>query len=425
MKGNIQTTRLENGLTIITEKMPDVRSATLGFWFKIGSRDEPANLNGICHFIEHAVFKGTKRRLALDIAIETDKLGGNLDAFTSHEETAFLIKVVDKKLPQAFDLIADMLANPTFDEKELKRERKVIIEEIKMVEDTPEELLTELFLRDFFPKHSLGLPIEGTRKTVRTFKGEVAAQFHAENYTPENLVITCAGNVLHKQIVELANKFFENGKKKKKNPQSAIQTPQSNASILLKKKSNLEQTHLIIAVPWIDSANEKRYAASLLTSILGDGNSSRLWQTIREKRGLAYSVGTGNDSFKDCGIFSIYAGTSPEKLSEVIDLSIKELRKIKKSGVTSDELSLAKEQTISSILLGLESTAARAENLAHNEMVHGKQIPIEETLQRFEKIEAEELQAIANEFFQTEKVTLAALGNLNGLKIKRENLDVS
>ena len=293
-----------------------------------------------------------------------------------------------------------------------------------MVEDTPEELLTELFMKDFFPKHPLGLPIEGTRKTVRSFKGEIAAKFHSENYTPENLVITCAGNVSHKKLVELADKFFENGKKKK-NPQSAVRNPRSNASILLKRKRNLEQTHLIIAVPWINATDDKRYAASLLTSILGDGNSSRLWQTIREKRGLAYSVGAGNDSFKDCGVFSIYAGTSPEKLSEVIDLSIKEIRKIKKSGVTSDELNLAKEQTVSSILLGLESTAARAENLAHNEMVHRQQIPVEETLQRFEKVEAEEIQAIAHEFFQTEKITLAALGNLNGLRVKRERLDVS
>ncbi len=195
MNENIQTTRIENGLTIITEKMPDVRSATLGFWVKKGSRHEPAELNGICHFIEHAVFKGTEKRSALDIAIESDKLGGNLNAFTSHEETGFMIKVVDNKIAHAFDLIADMLTNPRFDEKEMRRERNVIIEEIKMVEDSPEELLTELFLRDFFPNHPLGLPIEGTKRTVKTFKGEVAAKFHSENYGCENILIACAGNV--------------------------------------------------------------------------------------------------------------------------------------------------------------------------------------------------------------------------------------
>ena len=426
MKENIKTTRLENGLTIITEKMPDVRSATLGFWFKKGSRDEPANLNGICHFIEHAVFKGTQKRNALDIAVESDRLGGNLNAFTSHEETAFLIKVVDKKIAPAFDLIADMLANPIFDEKEMRRERGVILEEIKMVEDTPEELLTELFLRDFFPSHAIGLPIEGTRKTVKTFKSEVAAEFHRENYTSENLVITCAGNVLHEEIAELAEKnFVKNTKTKNQKPKTKNQKPSVSNPILLKKKSNLEQAHLIIAVPWIKASDEKRYAASLLTSILGDGNSSRLWQNVREKRGLAYSVGASGDSFDDCGVFSIYAGTSPEKLAEVIDLSISEMRKIKKSGATSDELNLAKEQTIASILLSLESSSARAENLAHNEIVHGRQIPVEETLRKIENVEVEEIQAIAEEFFQTEKIALACLGNLNGLKIKRERLDVS
>ncbi len=424
MNENIKTTRLENGLTIITEKIPDVRSATLGFWIKKGSRDEPEKLNGICHFIEHAVFKGTRKRTALEIAIESDKLGGNLDAFTSHEETGFMIKVVDKKIANAFDLIADMLANPRFEEKEMRRERGVIIEEIKMVEDSPEELLTELFLKDFFPKHALGLPIEGTRKTVKTFKGEVAAKFHAENYTAENLIIACAGNVLHEEIVEMAEKFF--GKNSTdKGQRTKDKEPNYSAPILLEKKENLEQTHLIIAVPWINSASEKRYAASLLTSILGDGNSSRLWQNIREKRGLAYSVGASSDSFADCGIFSIYAGTSPEKLAEVIDISIAEMKKIKRKGVSLEELNLAKEQTAASILLSLESTAARAENLAHNEMVHARQIPVEEILQKLEAVEIEEIKAIANEFFKTERIALAALGNLNGLKIERERLDVA
>ena len=424
MKDSIQKTSLENGLIIITDKMPDVRSATLGFWFKKGSRNEPEHLNGICHFIEHAVFKGTEKRSALDIAIESDKLGGNLNAFTSHEETAFLIKVVDEKIAPAFDLIADMLANPLFDESEMRRERGVILEEIKMVEDTPEELLTELFLRDFFPKHALGLPIEGTRKTVKSFKGEIARGFHRQNYTPKNLIIACAGNVSHKEIVELAEKFFAE-RTTSKERQIKNNEPKADAPILLKKKSNLEQAHLIIAVPWINAKDEKRYAASLLTSILGDGNSSRLWQNIREKRGLAYSVGASGDSFDDCGIFSIYAGTSPEKLSEVIDLSIGEMREIKRSGVKIEELNLAKEQTIASILLSLESSSNRAENLAHNEIVHGRQIPVKETLRKIEKVELEEIQLIAKDFFQTEKIALAALGNLNGLKVKRERLDVS
>lgn len=426
MNENIKITRFENGLTIITEKMPDVRSATLGFWVKKGSRNEPENLNGICHFIEHAVFKGTEKRSALEIAIESDKLGGNLNAFTSHEETGFMIKVVDNRIAQAFDLIADMLLNPRFDEKEMRRERNVIIEEIKMVEDSPEDYLTELFLRDFFPDHPLGLPVEGTRKTVKKFKGETAAKFHRENYAPENLLIVAAGNVSHEQIVGFAQDAFAGSfSGARKSGQSAdVVLPRASNPILLKTKENLEQAHLLIAVPWIKSGDDRRFAASLLTSILGDGNSSRLWQNIREKRGLAYSVGANSDSFDDCGIFSIYAGTSPEKLAEVIDLSIAEMKKIKRKGVTEDELNLAKEQTIASILLSLESTAARAENLAHNELVHARQIPVEETLKKLEAVQTEEIKAIANEFFRTENIALAALGNLNGLKINREKLEV-
>ncbi len=425
MKDNIQTTRLENRLTILTEKMPDVRSATIGFWFKKGSRHEPEALNGISHFIEHTVFKGTERRSALDIAIESDQLGGNFDAFTSHESVGFAMKVVDKQLSKAFDLIADMLVNPTFDVKELRREQRVIIEEMKMVEDSPEDYLGEVFQREFFPHHPLGLPIEGTRKTVRSFNHEVTRNFHAQVFQPKNLVIAVAGNVEHAEIVELANKFFKTEYDSIQHPKSKIQNPLVAAPIILKKKRELEQAHLILATPWIESKSEKRYIAYLFESILGNGTSSRLWQSIREKRGLAYSVGASGISFEDCGIFTIYAGTSPKQLGEVVDLSIAELRKIKREGVSSDELSLAKEQTIASILLGLEDSGTRAANLANQEITFGKQISLDEALQKIEAVSTDEIQAIACEFFQTETIALVALGNLNGLKIERDRLSVN
>ncbi len=208
MKENIQTTRFENGLTILTDKMPDVRSVTLGFFYKKGARHEPIELSGISHFIEHTVFKGTQKRSALEIAIETDRLGGNLDAFTMHEETGFAIKVVDTQLEKAFDLLADLLVNPRFDEKELKREQKVIIEEIKMTDDSPEDYLGELFNEKLFLNHPLGLPIAGTPKTVKTFNREVTKKFHEETFNASNLIIAAAGNLEHAQIVELAEKFF-------------------------------------------------------------------------------------------------------------------------------------------------------------------------------------------------------------------------
>ncbi|MDQ3321038.1 MAG: insulinase family protein [Acidobacteriota bacterium] len=429
MKENIQTTRLENGLTILTETMPDVRSASLVFWFNKGSRHEPENLNGISHFIEHAVFKGTVKRSALEIAVEIDRLGGNFDAFTSHETTGFGIKVVDKQLPQAFDLLADMLANPRFDARELKREQRVIIEEMKMVEDTPEEFLGEIFQKSFFPNHALGLPIEGTRKTVRGFNREAASKYHAQIFQPENLVIAAAGHVEHAEIENLADKIFKVQYSKFKvqtlnTEPETLNSPSLSTPIILRKKHELEQAHLIIAAPWIRGKSEKRYAAHLLESIFGSGTSSRLWQTIREKRGLAYSVGASGMSFEDCGVFSIYAATSPEKLGEAIDLSIAELAKIKNSGVSEDELQLAKDQANASILLGLEDSGVRAGNLAQQEITHGKTIPLEETLQKIEAVAAEDIQQLAAEFFQTEKIALAALGNLNGLKVERERLNV-
>ncbi len=430
MKENIEITRFTNGLTILTEKMPDVRSATLGFFFKKGSRHEPANLNGISHFIEHTVFKGTEKRTALEIAVETDRLGGNFDAFTMQEMTGFAMKTVDKDLPRAFDLLADMLANPRFDEIELEREQQVIIEEMRMVEDSPEEYLGELFNQAIFPHHALGLPIEGTPETVRAFNQRVTKDFHRRVFQPPNLVIAVAGNVEHAPVVELAEKFFgarnaECGTPGEETEESTSLPPQLSAPILLKRKRGLEQAHFVLSTPWIDARSERRYAAHLLENILGNGTSSRLWQTIRERHGLAYSVGASGVSFLDCGFFSVYAGTAPNQIGKAIDLSVAELRRIKREGVSEEEIELARQQSVATILLGLEDSANRAANLAQQEITFGRQIALEETLRNIEKVTAGEIRALAEEFFQTEKIALAALGNLNGLKIDRERLDVS
>ena len=423
MKENIKTTRFANDLTVLTDKMPDVRSITLGFFFNKGSRHEPDELNGISHFIEHAVFKGTAQRSALQIAIETDRLGGNLDAFTMHEETGFAIKVVDNQLEKAFDLLADMLANPLFDERELKREQKVIIEEIKMTEDSPEDILGEIFNGRLFPNHPLGLSIAGTPKTVRTFNHETTRKYHAETFNAGNLIIAAAGNVEHAQIADLTNKFFDS---KPRNPKPEIRNPKPElaAPIVIKRNDNLEQAHLIIATPFVDAKSERRYAADILANALGGGTSSRLWQKIREEKGLAYSVGASAAMYQDCGVFQIYAGTSPKQTAQVLDISIAELSKVVREGISREELELLKEQTIASILLGLEDSSVRAGTLARLEMVHGGQISLEETLEKIEAVSVEEIQELAREYFQTEKIAFGALGNLNGLKIKRERLEI-
>ena len=422
MKENIQITRFENGLTVLTDRMPDVRSVTLGFFFRKGARHEPAELNGISHFIEHTVFKGTNKRSALEIAIETDRLGGSLDAFTMHEETGFAIKVIDRELENAFDLLADLLANPRFDEKELRREQRVIIEEIKMTEDSPEEYLGELFSEQLFPNHPLGLSIAGTPRTVRTFDHEVTRRFHAEVFAPANLIIAAAGNLEHERIVDLAEKFFS--KSQAPSPETPDRSPQISAPIVIKRNKNLEQAHLIIATPFVAATDERRYAADILANALGGGTSSRLWQNVREKKGLAYSVGASAALYQDCGVFQIYAGTSPNKTEEVLDISLKELRRVRAGGITREELELMKAQSVASILLGLEDSASRAGTLARLEMVHGRQIALEETLEKIEKVTVEEVRALAEEFFRTEKIGFGALGNLNGLKINRERLEI-
>lgn len=422
MMEDIKTTRLENGLTILTDKMSGVRSATLGFFYRAGARNEPAEINGISHFIEHAVFKGTRRRSALEIAVEQDRLGGGLDAFTTHEETGFAIKVVDDQTAEAFDLIADMLTDPAFDEKELKSEQRVIIEEMKMTEDSPEEHLGEIFSEIFFPGHPLGTNIAGTPETVRTFDRDITRKYHGEIFTPANLVIAAAGNIDHEHIVDLANTAFStsgNGP-----AVSGFEAPQLAAPIVIRQNKNLEQAHLVIATPFVSARDEERYAADLLATVMGGGASSRLWQKIREDRGLAYSVGTSNAAYLDCGVFSIFAGTSPEQVDEVIDISIAEMREVAKNGITAEELELSKAQSRAAILLSLEDSAARAATLAQSEMVHGRNIPFEETIAAIDAVTLDEVQSLAQRFFRTELVAFAALGDLNGLKVDRDRLAI-
>lgn len=426
MQEQIQTTKLANGLTVITERMPGLRSVTVGIWVRRGSRHEAPALNGICHFIEHAVFKGTERRSALDIAIESDRLGGHLDAFTTHELTGFTMKVTDAALPVAFDLLADMISRPRFDAEDLQREQKVIIEEIKMVEDTPDEYLGELFNAAYFPEHSLGRPIEGTEETVSSFDRELTSHYHSQEFSPRNLVVAAAGNVEHERLVEMAARFFA---AEGLETMAAAQTidesaPQAAAPILIERKKELEQAHLIIATPWPSARAEDRYAASLLASILGGGTSSRLWQSIREERGLAYAVGAGASAFSDVGVFTIYAGTSPAQLDEVLDLSLTELRRVVRESVSEDELKLVKDESISSILLGLESSSVRVGALARQEIIHGRRVSPDEIIGRLEAVTIEDVERVARSYFTTERLALGALGNLNGFQVDRGRLEI-
>ncbi|MCA1574743.1 MAG: insulinase family protein [Acidobacteria bacterium] len=427
MIDDIHTTKLPNGITVLSEHMPGLRSVTAGIWVRRGSRHESAELNGICHFIEHSVFKGTERRSARDIAVESDRLGGQFDAYTTHEMTGFALKVADSSLPEAFDLIADLISRPRFDQEDLEREQKVVLEEMKMVEDTPEELLGELFNAAYFPDQPLGRPIEGTEATVSSFDQVTTSAFHAREFSPRNLVVAAAGNVEHTRLVDMVERGFaeatNSGNRSGSRPETNS-SPTPAAPILIQLKKELEQAHLIIAAPWPTARSENRYAASLLASVIGGGTSSRLWQRIREERGLAYSVGAGGSTFSDVGVFTIYAGTSPEHLNEVLDLSLQELRRVVNESVSSAELKLAKEQAISSILLGLESSSSRASALARQEIIHHRRISPEEVVKRIEAVDCEELLQVARTFFTTENLALGALGNLNGFHVDRLRLEI-
>ena len=423
MNEDIQQTRFQNGLVVLTERMPSVRSVTLGFFYRVGARHEPRQLGGITHFIEHTVFKGTARRNALDIAIEQDRLGGNLDAFTTHEETGFAIKVVDEELGKAFDLIADMLANPRFDAADLEAEQKVIIEEMKMTDDNPEDLLGEMFNAAFFPDHPLGLPITGTPDSVRKFTHEITRDYHEQNFAAGNLVIVAAGNVEHDYVLELADSAF-GARKGAASEHADARAPVPSAPFLIQHKADLEQAHLIIATPFVSARDDRRYAADLLANVIGGGTSSRLWQKIREERGLAYSVGASTAMYEDVGVFSVFAGTSPDQVGEVVDLTIAELGAVVTNGIETDELELVKQQARASILLSLEDSASRASSLAQSEMTHGRQIPVEETLARIDAVTVDDCRHIATEFFRTENIAFAALGDLSDSGVERSTLSL-
>jgi predicted Zn-dependent peptidase len=426
MIDDVQTTRLPNGIAVLTEHMPGLRSVTAGIWVRRGSRHESPELNGICHFIEHAVFKGTRHRSARDIAVETDRLGGHLDAYTTHEMTGFTTKVADTALPQAMDLLADLVSNPRFEQEDLEREQKVILEEMKMVEDTPDELLGELFNAAYFPNQPLGRPIEGTRETVPTFDHKTTVAFHAREFSYSNLVVAAAGNVDHKRLLELVGRAFDGCESGAGARPHTLESgrPRPAAPILIEQKNELEQAHLVLATPWPSALNEERYAASLLASVIGGGTSSRLWQKIREERGLAYSVGAAGSAFSDIGVFNVYAGTSPEQLDEVLELALQELREVVQNNVTEEELRIAKDQAISSILLGLESSSARAGTLARQEIIHGRRISPDEVIEKLRNANVEQLRDVARTYFQSETIALGALGNLNGFKVDRSRLSI-
>jgi predicted Zn-dependent peptidase len=417
---DIQRHTLPNGLVVITETMPHVRSVSVGIWVRNGSRLEILEENGLAHFIEHMVFKGTERRTAEDIAREMDSVGGMLDAFTSKEQVCFNAKVLDEHLPIAFDVIADLVLRPKFDSEDVRKERQVVLEEIKMDLDNPEYLLHDLFTRGFWPEHPLGRPILGTPETVRKFNREALRTRFQNWFAPDHLVITAAGNVTHDRVLELVQREF--GAIKPDGRAESDGAPRTRAPIHLETKKDLEQVHLCIGVPSVPLGHEDRFGVAVLNNLLGGGMSSRLFQNIREKQGLAYAVFSELTPYSDAGMMTIYAGTATETVGQVIDLTIAEFRALKESPVTEEELRRSKNHLKGSLMLSLESTSSRMSNLARQELYFGRFFSLDEILAGIEAVTREELQSLAQEYFQTELIAATVLGPLNGFTLDRSRL---
>lgn len=417
---DIQRHVLPNGLIVITETMPHVRSVSVGIWVNNGSRRENAAENGTAHFLEHMVFKGTDRRSAEDIAREMDSVGGMLDAFTSKEQICFNAKVLDEHLPIAFDVLADLVLRPKLDAGDVKKEQQVVLEEIKMDSDNPEYMLHDIFTRGFWPEHSLGRPILGTPETVRNFSRDGLRGRFKKWFAPDHLVVTAAGNVTHEQVLALVEKEF--GQLKPSGEPDPESAPKTAAPIHLQTKRELEQVHLCIGVPCIPLADERRFAVAVLNNLLGGGMSSRLFQNIREKQGLAYAVFSELTPYSDAGMLSVYAGTAQETLAQVLDLTIAEFRAMKESPVSDEELLRAKNHLKGSLMLSLESTSSRMSNLARQELYFHRFSTLDEILSAIELVTQEQVQSLAQQFFQPEQIAVTVLGSLNGFTITRDRL---
>jgi predicted Zn-dependent peptidase len=417
---NLRRTVLPNGLIVLTERMEHLRSVAMGVWIKSGSRCEPAETNGISHFVEHMVFKGTRSRSAQHIAREMDSIGGNLDAFTGKETICFNVKSLAEHVPIALDVLADLTLNPTFATGDIERERGVILEEIKIDEDNPDVLVHELFTQNFWKDHPLGKPILGTSATVGRLDQNKLFDYHNARFLGGNMVFSAAGNLEHDQFVEAVSQKFSALKLGKALPEEVA--PEASARIVLKNKKALEQVQICMGVPAPAITDDNRYVTLILNTVLGGGMSSRLFQTIREERGMVYSIYSDLNPYRDTGTLCIYAGTSVGNALEVVDLILVELRKLKENPLGEEELTRAKDQLKGNILMGLESSNSRMANLARQEMYFQQFFTVEEITARIDAVQTDQIQAMAQRLFDPNRIAITLLGRLDGIKLTRKQL---
>jgi predicted Zn-dependent peptidase len=416
-------TALDNGVRILTEEMDDSRSVSLGIWVENGSRHEPRHQSGISHFIEHLFFKGTERRSAAQIAEQIDSVGGVLNAFTGKEYTCYYAKVLDENLPLAVDLLTDIFLRSVFDLEEIERERSVILQEISQAEDTPDDYVHELFSLDYFRDHPLARPICGDAATVSNLHREDFLRYVRDRYLPGRVIVAAAGHVNHEDLVrELASRLGEVGHPESgsQNPKSQIEgCPQHQGGIFPHSKP-LEQVHLCLGVAGIHQSHPLRYAAYILNAILGGGMSSRLFQEIREKRGRAYSVYSFLASYKDVGYLGVYAGTSLEWVEEVVDLILKEMRKLAAGEIRQEELERTKGQMVGNMILGLETSDSWMSHIAKNEIYFGRAVSLEDISEGVRSVSRDGIVELAQGILRPGGVALTLLGDVD-----KKNLDLS
>ncbi|HEX3463799.1 MAG TPA: pitrilysin family protein [Candidatus Elarobacter sp.] len=403
----IRSTVLPNGLLVLSERMAHVRSATVGVWADVGSSFEPAPRRGISHLLEHMVFKGTARRTARQIAEEMDAVGGELNAMTDKESTCFYAHVVDRHLPRAIDVLADMLQHARFDADDLDRERQVVLEEIKMYDDSPGEVVHERFTRTLWRGANLGDPTIGFADTVTAITREDLVQWRATRYAPATVFITAAGNLDHDALVREIGEAFAAfaGDAQPNVPERPRFTPALDVTI-----DETEQAYVLLGTPGLGLRDERRYTFSVLDTLLGGGMSSRLFQSVREERGLAYEISTFQQGYRDAGLFGVSAGCTPERVQECVGVVCDELDRLLHDGVTETELDRAREHLKGNLTLALESTFNRMARLARNHLVHGRQISTEELEARFDAVTAGEVNALARELLVPAQRALCVLG---------------
>jgi predicted Zn-dependent peptidase len=411
-----QKSYLSNGMPVVMERVSNFRSVSMGIWVRVGSRMEVKGENGISHFLEHMLFKGTSKRSVSDIAIDIDALGGELNAFTSKEGTTFYIKVLDEFIEEGMELLSDLFLNSTFPEEEVEREKDVVIEEIKMVHDTPDDYIHDLFAQSIWGTGGLGQPILGKRDTVSSFSREDLKEHVRQFYGASGTVMACAGNFEHGKLLDLLENKLGTA------PRDAMTVacnPQKFRTRTSVHRRDLSEVHLCMGIKGIEQASPHRYATLLLNTIFGGGISSRLFQEIREKRGLAYTVYSYLSSYLDNGLWGIYVGTGKKKLNEVISRSAEELMNFHRT-LTEEELERAKTHLKGSIMLGLESTSRRMQNIATQERYYGKYFSPREILKKIDAVSYEEAVSLAESLVSDSGISLTVLGPVERSDIKAD-----